>query len=427
MYGSVIIFAYISMSIVAAQHDCKPKDCYDLKCFTISTGKDGPHTIYPGTATLPNMNVSCDQTTDGGGWIIYQRRFNGSVNFARGWVPYKNGFGDYGDHTAETWLGNEKLFQMQQAYGSIKVNLRIEATSFDGDSCFATCYGFKMKSETEDYKITWNTVNASIPGMESDLDKHKDIAFKANDRYRGTDTCVVQYTGAWWFHTCASFYFNGGYISSKQSNYTSIFFSSFKAQQTLKTSCMMFRPAKETRICHNPCKHGGTCRYLAATNASICVCTSNYCGNDCEIVRPCKKAKCVYGNATQPSKWEPDTCVDPTTTAGATDLPATTTDGATDLPATTTDGATDLPATTTDGVTEDTEPEKSGVVGLILLLLLILLLTAATVGFVIYRQKKTRAAEEAAVAEEAAERDRLLAEEEQVEGLGDGMFSFFGW
>ena len=148
---------------------------------------------------------------------------------------------------------------------------------------------------------------------------------------------------------------------------------------------MMFRPVNETRLCNNPCNNGGTCKYVDATDGYICVCTPNYCGNNCEFVRPCQKATCAYDNATKASAWESEGCVDV------------------------------LPDTTTDGVTEDTGPEKAGLVGLIILLLVLLvgLLTAATVGFVIYRRKKTPEVEE--------------DEEEQVEDVGDGMFSFFGW
>ena len=36
----------------------------------------------------------CDAYTDGGGWLVVQRRKDESVSFNRGWVEYEEGFGD---------------------------------------------------------------------------------------------------------------------------------------------------------------------------------------------------------------------------------------------------------------------------------------------------------------------------------------------
>ena len=36
----------------------------------------------------------CDAVTDGGGWMVVQRRKDGSVDFTKTWVEYEEGFGD---------------------------------------------------------------------------------------------------------------------------------------------------------------------------------------------------------------------------------------------------------------------------------------------------------------------------------------------
>ena len=48
----------------------------------------------------------CDAVTDGGGWLVVQRRQDGSVDFNRGWVDYEEGFGSL---TGEFWYGLRPL------------------------------------------------------------------------------------------------------------------------------------------------------------------------------------------------------------------------------------------------------------------------------------------------------------------------------
>ena len=197
--GRAYVLAQLLWNIAAAENECKPKDCYDLKCLGISTGKDGPHTIYPGTADLPQLQVSCDQETDGGGWIIYQRRLDGSVNFSRNWEDYKSGFGTIGDNTTEMWLGNENIYQLLQAYGSTECELWVEVGAFDGGVCSAKCYPFKMSEDARGYRLHWTTIAHKVPNLSGGLNYHKNIPFSTFDKLNCPQRCIDIFEGGWWY------------------------------------------------------------------------------------------------------------------------------------------------------------------------------------------------------------------------------------
>ena len=50
--------------------------------------------------------------TDKGGWIVLQRRQDGSVDFYRNWTEYQSGFGDL---SPEFWLGNDILRNLTES------------------------------------------------------------------------------------------------------------------------------------------------------------------------------------------------------------------------------------------------------------------------------------------------------------------------
>ena len=54
-----------------------------------------------------SLQVYCDMETNGGGWTVFQRRQDGSVNFYRNWTDNENGFD--GNLTGEFWLGPSKI------------------------------------------------------------------------------------------------------------------------------------------------------------------------------------------------------------------------------------------------------------------------------------------------------------------------------
>ncbi|CAI9534280.1 unnamed protein product [Staurois parvus] len=88
----------------------------------------GWYTIYP-DGTQP-MKVLCDMNTDDGGWIVFQRRWDGSVDFFRNWADYKKGFGS---RLNEFWLGNDNLHKITSTG---KWELRIELQDFENKKTF---------------------------------------------------------------------------------------------------------------------------------------------------------------------------------------------------------------------------------------------------------------------------------------------------
>ena len=69
------------------------------------------------------LTVYCDMETDGGGWIVIQRRnaSMGWVNFYRNWADYEKGFGDL---DGEFWIGLKNIYELtNQKRVSLKLSV----------------------------------------------------------------------------------------------------------------------------------------------------------------------------------------------------------------------------------------------------------------------------------------------------------------
>ena len=107
--------------------------------------KDGVYTIKPDN--LPAFDVFCDQTTAGGGWTVFQKRLDGSVNFFLNWSDYKVGFGDL---NGEFWLGLDKIHRLTSDDNSM---LRVDLEDFEGNTAYAEYNKFGVMSENDKYKL----------------------------------------------------------------------------------------------------------------------------------------------------------------------------------------------------------------------------------------------------------------------------------
>ena len=120
------------------------KSCADIYKKGIKT--DGVYTIDPDGQG--SFQVRCDMTTVGGGWTIFQRRLDGSVDFYRGWKSYKNGFGD---PNGEFWLGLDKINRLTKSTYNV---LRIDMDDTGGNSKYANYGFFAVSSEQSKYQLS---------------------------------------------------------------------------------------------------------------------------------------------------------------------------------------------------------------------------------------------------------------------------------
>ena len=89
--------------------------------------------------------------TDGGGWTVFQKRHDASVQFYRGWQDYKNGFGDfYGNY----WLGLDKINRLTNLEQNV---LRVDLMDWTNETVYAQYASFSVAPEKEFYALNLGT------------------------------------------------------------------------------------------------------------------------------------------------------------------------------------------------------------------------------------------------------------------------------
>ena len=370
--------------------NCKPKDCIDLKCYRVSTA-DGGAMIYPESISFTKLEVTCKQTGDGGGWVVYLRRFDGSLSFNRTWNMYKSGFGEQGERK-ESWLGNENAFQLIKSFmymGSF-AKLRIEAYGVNGASCVTTLDEFHISDETDNYMFLFNEGHGSHTRVVQDWTHSLGSYFATSDRTTGHKECSKQFSGGWWYgNRCHDVYFTGNYLKDNSSSSDDCYVKHFPGP--LKSMDMLIRQMRGPRVCNNPCNNNGTCEYIEATDTHRCVCPKTHCGAKCEKDNSCKNnGTCEYSSDKKKLSC---VCVGRYT------------------------------GTQCEAIAEPApEPEGKGVVFAVASLLVVLVVVGGIATWMIVANKKQRAQEQERLAREEEERERLLLAEQENEE--EGVFGF---
>ncbi|XP_048589658.1 fibrinogen beta chain isoform X2 [Nematostella vectensis] len=136
--------------------DCKTviklmRSCADI--LNAGSNTSGVYTIEPDDGEP--LKVFCDQETSGGGWIVFQSRQDGSVDFYRNWTNYEHGFGDF---AGEFWLGLGRIHRLTNATTN---ELRVDMEAEEGETAHAQYDHFEVGEKSDKYRLSVDSYSGS--------------------------------------------------------------------------------------------------------------------------------------------------------------------------------------------------------------------------------------------------------------------------
>ncbi len=194
------------------------EDLYDAKTGIYTIGQVCNEDEYPFLVhdIYGVLNARCDMETVDGGWLVIQRRVNGSTeNFNRDWADYENGFGDL---SGEFWYGLENIHCLTTRDD---VELRVELKSSDGTNVTWTYQTFKVEEPSSSYLLSIGDGQGSSSDFMSSSNNKKFTTLDRNNQASGGNCATnANYGGGWWWGNCGNAVLNAphGEIKAKIGN-----------------------------------------------------------------------------------------------------------------------------------------------------------------------------------------------------------------
>ncbi|XP_063074993.1 tenascin-N isoform X1 [Engraulis encrasicolus] len=185
-----------------------PMDCTQL----MKNGEmtSGVYTIYINSDRSRPIQVYCDMTTDGGGWLVFQRRNTGKLDFMKRWRQYIAGFGELTD---EFWLGLEKIYELTNTPTRYEVRFDLGLGS---EKVYAVYDYFKLGSAKQKFTLTVGNYRGNA-GDAMTYHQGRNFTTMDNDNDIALSNCAIMHRGAWWYKNCHLANLNGKFGDNRHS------------------------------------------------------------------------------------------------------------------------------------------------------------------------------------------------------------------
>ena len=151
----------------------------------------------------------CDAVSDGGGWLVVQRRKIGNVDFDKTWVEYEEGFGNL---DGDFWYGLNPLHCLTSQG---QWQLCVDFTFSNGTKSYLFYYNFAVGPASSQYQLSISGFSGITTDPFHDFHSIDGMKFTAKDRDNDLSArqCAVngwvgKDGGGWWYKDCALIFIN---------------------------------------------------------------------------------------------------------------------------------------------------------------------------------------------------------------------------
>ena len=209
----LLIVLFSTIGIVLVYGECQANDGPIESCCSLGYNNTYFNPKISGVYIIANFcgvkcsntRAYCDTTSGGGGWLVVQRRQDGSVDFNRDWVDYEDGFGSL---TGEFWYGLRPLHCLTNQG---QWELRIDFTFTDGTKGYLSYSAFKIGEPSTNYTLSISGFKGTTPSDPFSDHQLNGMPFTTKDRDNdrwGRNCATADNNGGWWSNVCSNIRIN---------------------------------------------------------------------------------------------------------------------------------------------------------------------------------------------------------------------------